>query len=171
MRATREILRSCVATPTRSLEDDSGVVLPWLTRVFRLSVHSLAYTREGHCYSTENLLLSSSPRSCPCGHCFAVRLRRVHAYAQDDASGRRSLLLPNNSQISFWKESVRGNLLQKVPSRFILVYSNYFAFSSIATATATVIPTMGLLPAPMSPIISVYEEFIMSFQTHMFIKI
>ena len=30
----------------------------------------------------------------------------------------------------------------------------YFAFSSIATATATVIPTMGLLPAPIRPIIS-----------------
>ena len=31
---------------------------------------------------------------------------------------------------------------------------NYLLASSIATATATVIPTMGLLPAPMSPIIS-----------------
>ncbi len=29
-----------------------------------------------------------------------------------------------------------------------------FAASSTATATATVIPTMGLLPAPISPIIS-----------------
>ena len=35
-----------------------------------------------------------------------------------------------------------------------LYFANYFAFSSIATATATVIPTMGLLPAPMRPIIS-----------------
>ena len=32
--------------------------------------------------------------------------------------------------------------------------ANYLLASSIATATATVIPTMGLLPAPMSPIIS-----------------
>ena len=31
---------------------------------------------------------------------------------------------------------------------------SYLDASSIATATATVIPTMGLLPAPMSPIIS-----------------
>ena len=31
---------------------------------------------------------------------------------------------------------------------------NYLLASSIATATATVIPTMGLLPAPMRPIIS-----------------
>ena len=31
---------------------------------------------------------------------------------------------------------------------------NYFIACSIATATATVIPTMGLLPAPMRPIIS-----------------
>ena len=30
----------------------------------------------------------------------------------------------------------------------------YLEASSIATATATVIPTMGLLPAPMRPIIS-----------------
>ena len=30
----------------------------------------------------------------------------------------------------------------------------YFEASSIATAHATVIPTMGLLPAPMRPIIS-----------------
>ena len=30
----------------------------------------------------------------------------------------------------------------------------YFEASSIATATATVIPTMGLLPAPIRPIIS-----------------
>ena len=34
---------------------------------------------------------------------------------------------------------------------------NYFSASSIATATATVIPTMGLLPAPMSPIISTHQ--------------
>ena len=34
---------------------------------------------------------------------------------------------------------------------------NYLEASSIATATATVIPTMGLLPAPMSPIISTLQ--------------
>jgi len=33
-----------------------------------------------------------------------------------------------------------------------------FEASSIATATATVIPTMGLLPAPMSPIISLQKQ-------------
>ena len=33
----------------------------------------------------------------------------------------------------------------------------YLEASSIATATATVIPTIGLFPAPMSPIISVQE--------------
>ena len=37
--------------------------------------------------------------------------------------------------------------------------ANYLEASSIATATATVIPTMGLLPAPMRPIISVQSEF------------
>ncbi len=35
-------------------------------------------------------------------------------------------------------------------------HQNYFEASSIATATATVIPTMGLLPAPISPIISTW---------------
>ncbi len=34
----------------------------------------------------------------------------------------------------------------------------YLEASSIATATATVIPTMGLLPAPMRPIISTLER-------------
>ena len=34
---------------------------------------------------------------------------------------------------------------------------NYLLASSIATATATVIPSMGLLPAPMSPIISTLQ--------------
>ena len=36
--------------------------------------------------------------------------------------------------------------------------ANYLLASSIATATATVIPTMGLLPAPMSPIISTHQS-------------
>ena len=35
-----------------------------------------------------------------------------------------------------------------------LSIKDYLLASSIATATATVIPTMGLLPAPMRPIIS-----------------
>ena len=34
---------------------------------------------------------------------------------------------------------------------------DYLLASSTATATATVIPTMGLLPAPMRPIISVRQ--------------
>ena len=36
-----------------------------------------------------------------------------------------------------------------------LQIKDYLDASSIATATATVIPTMGLLPAPIRPIISV----------------
>ena len=36
----------------------------------------------------------------------------------------------------------------------VIRYANYLLASSTATATATVIPTMGLLPAPMRPIIS-----------------
>ena len=36
----------------------------------------------------------------------------------------------------------------------IVMKLNYFRDSSTATATETVIPTMGLLPAPRKPIIS-----------------
>ena len=38
--------------------------------------------------------------------------------------------------------------------RLLKLISNYLEASSIATATATVMPTMGLLPAPIRPIIS-----------------
>ena len=38
-----------------------------------------------------------------------------------------------------------------------LEIKDYLLASSIATATATVIPTIGLLPAPMRPIISMYS--------------
>ena len=48
--------------------------------------------------------------------------------------------------------------VKNVPSAFaegtILFMRNYFRASSTATATETVIPTMGLLPAPRKPIIS-----------------
>ena len=37
-----------------------------------------------------------------------------------------------------------------------LCNKDYLLASSIATATATVIPTMGLLPAPMRAVISVF---------------
>jgi hypothetical protein len=47
---------------------------------------------------------------------------------------------------------------EKVPSAeaegTIVREINYFRLSSTATATLTVIPTMGLLPAPRKPIIS-----------------
>ena len=42
-------------------------------------------------------------------------------------------------------------------SQKALKIKTYLQASSIATATATVIPTMGLLPAPMSPIISTLQ--------------
>ena len=47
---------------------------------------------------------------------------------------------------------------EKMPPRsgwhILSVEAAYFRLSAIATATATVIPTMGLLPAPRKPIIS-----------------
>ena len=47
----------------------------------------------------------------------------------------------------------RKGLLQKAEA---LNYFNYFRASSTATATETVMPTMGLLPAPRKPIISTW---------------
>ena len=57
-----------------------------------------------------------------------------------------------------------GLLLNDVSNFFMKVFAelfsksdrnpSYLQASSIATATATVIPTMGLLPAPIKPIIS-----------------
>lgn len=44
----------------------------------------------------------------------------------------------------------------KTSKSFINPY--YFAFCSTATAQATVIPTMGLLPAPIKPIFSTHIE-------------
>ena len=37
---------------------------------------------------------------------------------------------------------------------------NYLKLSSIATATATVIPTIGLLPAPMRLLSSMYVKYV-----------
>jgi len=50
-----------------------------------------------------------------------------------------------------------SGVLKIVPKCPILGHFNYLLASSIATATATVIPTMGLLPAPMRPIISTHQ--------------
>ena len=47
-----------------------------------------------------------------------------------------------------------GNLAKSV--FFDANNRDYLQASSIATATATVIPTMGLLPAPIKPIISTW---------------
>ena len=43
----------------------------------------------------------------------------------------------------------------------------YFEASSTATATATVIPTMGLLPAPMRPFISTYAKTVDEFNSEL----
>ena len=40
----------------------------------------------------------------------------------------------------------------------VIYEENYLEASSTATAHATVIPTMGLLPAPIRPIIGAYSE-------------
>ena len=65
--------------------------------------------------------------------------------------------LPNSATVKQQKG------LEDFPQAFfILMYCNlqiinyFFAASSTATAQATVIPTIGLLPAPIRPIISTY---------------
>ena len=45
-----------------------------------------------------------------------------------------------------------------MPPLKIEIFNYFFKVSLIATATATVIPTMGLLPAPIRPIIGAYSE-------------
>ena len=55
-------------------------------------------------------------------------------------------------RFDFHKASMKPCKSQKALRR-----KDYLLASSIATATATVIPTMGLLPAPMSPIISTLQ--------------
>ena len=55
-----------------------------------------------------------------------------------DSNSNRNMSLGNDGRVRF------------LPA----IQNSYLEASSIATATATVIPTMGLLPAPMSPIIS-----------------
>jgi len=56
-------------------------------------------------------------------------------------------------QLDFYKARIKPCKSQKA-----LHIKNYLLASSIATATATVIPTIGLLPAPMSPIISLQKQ-------------
>ena len=51
--------------------------------------------------------------------------------------------------LKFFERSARETFCKKFPSHVF-----YLLASSIATATATVMPTMGLLPAPIRPIIS-----------------
>ena len=53
---------------------------------------------EGDGYSTENLSLSSSPRSCPCGHPCGVRLRVYHATLRMTRGGKREDILTANAQ-------------------------------------------------------------------------
>ena len=57
----------------------------------------------------------------------------------------------------FQPKSLSGDSLKSRKSQKALWIKDYLHASSIATATATVIPTIGLLPAPMRPIISVRQ--------------
>ena len=71
----------------------------------------------------------------------------TRASAQNDVS--------NFFIIDFQLKSFFNDLEKSRKSQKTLRRKDYLLASSIATATATVIPTMGLLPAPMRPIISV----------------
>ena len=79
----------------------------------------------------------------------------LHDFIQADVGRTRLFLLQGKS-----RDSLRVGTRQKkaVPNGtaflFILGNRDYFIASSTATAQATVIPTIGLLPAPIRPIIS-----------------
>jgi len=66
-----------------------------------------------------------------------------------DMFSARTRYIAANAAIRYKKD--------EFPRKFVFFEANnrdYLQASSIATATATVIPTIGLFPAPMSPIIS-----------------
>ena len=79
----------------------------------------------------------------------------LHDFIQADVGRKRLFLLQGKS-----RDSLCAGAHQKkaVPNGtaflFILGSRDYFIASSTATAQATVIPTIGLLPAPIRPIIS-----------------
>jgi hypothetical protein len=62
-------------------------------------------------------------------------------------------ILLQGRQFDIKKTNFRGN------SSFLKqIICDYLLASAIATATATLIQTMGLLPAPIKPIISTYRK-------------
>jgi hypothetical protein len=60
----------------------------------------------------------------------------------------------NSFIVNFQQKDFFNDFEKSRKSQKPLYIKAYLLASSIATATATVIPTMGLLPAPMRPIIS-----------------
>ena len=68
----------------------------------------------------------------------------------------RGDIIPVRFDVSFSLSRANRRLRHVAPTSVQkpLYIKDYLLASSIATATATVIPTMGLLPAPMRPIIS-----------------
>ena len=82
----------------------------------------------------------------------------LHDFIQADVGRTRLFLLQGKS-----RDSLRVGTRRRAPKKgsskrnclsFILGNRDYFIASSTATAQATVIPTIGLLPAPIRPIIS-----------------
>ena len=74
-----------------------------------------------------------------------------HITTQNAKNDVSNFLLFNFVRFEFYKVSIKLCKSQKALRR-----KDYLLASSIATATATVIPTIGLLPAPMRPIISTW---------------
>ena len=88
---------------------------------------------------------------------FATQMR--HHDFSPDATHRllHELNCPSCAAAQFMAKPIHDNeVVKSCPSgQFIVIrFANYLLASSIATATATVIPTIGLLPAPIRPIIS-----------------
>ena len=75
-------------------------------------------------------------------------------FIQADVGRTRLFLLQGKSRDSLCAGTRKKAVPNGTAFLFILGNRDYFIASSTATAQATVIPTIGLLPAPIRPIIS-----------------
>ena len=77
-------------------------------------------------------------------------LERPHYFENNSMSGGRAGARPSPTDVDEEKRAAGGNPAARLPGWG----ANQREASSTATATATVAPTIGLLPIPIKPIIS-----------------
>ena len=76
-------------------------------------------------------------------HAYKINWTHLRGFLQNDVS--------NFFICGFWRNDFYKARIKLYKSQKSLHIKNYLLASSIATATATVIPTIGLLPAPIKP--------------------